>query len=391
MKWTKKGHEFEEMARNLRDKKIYVYGAGDYGSRMSKTFSALEINFEFIDGNYEKQKQGFLGKKVISPVDIFKESKNVLIVLAAGEKTALEMKRILEKEGLVENQDYFSMDAFKQSVLPVYAWYIKNKMYMPSVGFLITTVCNLNCDACLNFTPYNKNQIHEEVDSLKESLSLYFKNIDIVDFFSYCGGEPLLYPYIDEILEHIGERYRDQIITLAIPTNCTIVPKDSTCELCAKYDFKFFIDDYSEFVPQSKNILQKIEEKFKAYNIQYEINRGDISYWIDLAPLVTDNYGMSEEELIDYKRRCAVPYRDLYRGKLYACNYSSYGIKAGLDRAEENDYYDFNMHEKKNNAVLMEFIMGYTEKGYLNFCKHCAGSLPINPYRKPVGKQLPRK
>ena len=338
MKWTKKGHELEEQWEALKGGCFYIYGAGDYGARMSRTLSKLGIEFAFVDGNYDKQQNGYLGKKVISPVELVERPEKKLIILAAMEKTMLEMRRILEKHGLEKNRDFWYMEEFKQSVLPVYAWYALGKVYMPSVGFLSTTICNLNCDGCLNFTAYNRNQI----------------------------------------------------VSLGISTNCTIVPKDRVCEICARYGFCFLIDDYSKYVERSKKILPEIEEKLQKYGVEYAVNTGDEAYWIDLEPLKTDNYGMSEEELIAYRDRCAVPYRELYHSRLYACNYANFGIKAGLETEESNDSFDLSGGEVEDKVVFVEFIMGYTEKGYVNFCKHCAGFLPINPYKKPVGKQLPR-
>lgn len=390
MKWIKKGHELEEQWEALKGGCFYIYGAGDYGARMSRTLSKLGIEFAFVDGNYDKQQNGYLGKKVISPVELVERPEKKLIILAAMENTMLEMRRILEKHGMEKNRDFWYMEEFKQSVLPVYAWYALGKIYMPSVGFLSTTICNLNCDGCLNFTAYNRNQRNENIEDLKKTLADYFRNVDVVDFFSYTGGEPFLHPEADEILEYIGSHYRNQIVSLGISTNCTIVPKDRVCEICARYGFRFLIDDYSKYVERSKKILPEIEEKLQKYGVEYAVNTGDEAYWIDLEPLKTDNYGMSEEELISYRDRCAVPYRELYHSRLYACNYANFGIKAGLETEEPNDSFDLSGGEVEDKVVFVEFIMGYTEKGYVNFCKHCAGFLPINPYKKPVGKQLPR-
>lgn len=148
---------------------------------------------------------------------------------------------------------------------------------------------------------------------------------------------------------------------MGISTNCTIVPKDRVCEICARYGFCFLIDDYSKYVERSKKILPEIEEKLQKYGVEYAVNRGDETYWIDLEPLKTDNYGMSEEELIAYRDRCAVPYRELYHSRLYACNYANFGIKAGLETEEPNDSFDLSGGEVEDKVVFVEFIMGKSE------------------------------
>ena len=85
MKWTKKGHELEEQWEALKGGCFYIYGAGDYGARMSRTLSKLGIEFAFVDGNYSKQQNGYLGKKVISPVELVERPEKKLIILAAME------------------------------------------------------------------------------------------------------------------------------------------------------------------------------------------------------------------------------------------------------------------------------------------------------------------
>lgn len=391
MKWTNKGHEFDALGEKfIQDSHIYIYGAGDYGKRLFSLLDWLEIECTFIDGNRQKQKEGYLGQKVLSPVEFLsiKEKKNV--VLAAVPRIANEMKLILEEQGYELNCDFWMLDDFCRNILSVYLSYVKNRTYMDSVCLIMTTVCNLNCDACLNFNPYNKHQKHEELEVLKGTIDCYFRSVDYVKYFACSGGEPLLYPYLDELLDYIGDNYANKFYYLGVSTNGTIVPKDSTCELLKKYNFKLLVEDYSTYVEKSKMIVPQIIEKLNDYGISYGCNIGEDGYWIDFAPFETDNSHMSEEELIEYRRCCGVPYRNLKNGKLYSCNYASFAMTAGIQSEEENDWYDLSIYEKENDKILMEFIMGYTEKGYVDFCKHCAGFLSINPHRKPVGKQLER-
>ena len=390
MKWYNKGNEFNEIGFKLNKyTKILLYGAGDYGQKMYEILNRLNIFVEFIDSNKEKQKNGYLNCKVISPNELLYHKDKKLVVICAIPQYAREMEKKLLEEGYVKNVNYYMMDDFI-NILPIYSVYVLDKVFMECIGFLPTTKCNLNCEGCLNFTNFNKNKKHQPLEELKQTLDLYFKNINCVNFFSFTGGEPLLYPYIDEILEYIGEKYMPQIISFAMSTNCTLVPKNSTCEILKKYNMKVYIDDYSEYVEKSKMILEEISKKFSEYDIIYAINKNDGAYWIDLAPDITDNSFMMDSELEDYRTRCGVPYRELRNGKIYSCNYASFAIKAGLEEENPNDYYDLEKHSPDKNKELVEFLLGYTEKGYVDFCKHCAGFLPINPYKKPVGKQIIR-
>lgn len=390
MKWKNKGHEFDDKANIfLRQNEIVIYGAGDFGKEFCNLLNNLEIETFFVDGDRKKQIQGCMGKKVLSPLQFFSMSdikKNV--VIAAGLSYASEIRKILEDHGYIHKENFWEIEEFCQNLLPIYMVYMKNKLYMDSIGFLSTTVCNLRCDACLNFTPYNKHPQHVSLEQAKETLDLYFRAVDYVRFMSYTGGEPLLYPYVDELLDYIGENYRNKIYIIGMSTNCTIIPKDSTCELLKKHNIRVFIDDYSKYVERSKEILPQITEKLESYGIVYNINKGEDAFWIDLAPFKTDNTKLNEEELISYRNKCNVPYREVRDGRIYSCNYASFAMKAGIQEDSSNDYFELSEYSGEKRKELLEFILGYTEKGYVDFCKHCAGFLPINPYKKPVGRQI---
>ncbi|MCI8981297.1 MAG: radical SAM protein [Hungatella sp.] len=393
MKWKNRGHEFDSIANIFLNKKeIFIYGAGECGKKFCEMLENLDVPTIFIDGDRNKQIHGCMGKSVLSPMQLFSmpgEKKNV--VIATMPCYIPEIQKTLENQGYIYKENFWELEEFCQNILPIYMMYIKNKVYMDSIGFLSTTVCNLRCDACLNFTPYNKHPEHVKLEKAKQTLDFYFKAIDYVRFMSYTGGEPLLYPYINELLDYIGKNYRNKIYTIGMSTNCTIIPDDSTCEKLKKYNIHVFVDDYSKYVEKSRNILPNLTEKLEKYGIIYCVNKGEDAYWIDLAPFETDNTNLSEGELINYRDRCSVPYREVRDNKIYSCNYASFAIKAGILGDSENDYFDLSGYSEDHKKELMEFILGYTEKGYVDFCKHCAGFLPINPYKKPVGRQIGQK
>lgn len=389
MKWKCRGHEFDEFAKTFSaDERLWIYGAGEYGKKLYRLLNRLEVQVSFIDGDRQKQLTGCMGEDVISPVELFAKKERVHIIIAALPPVEEEIRLILMEHGYRERADFWQMEDFCQNVLPVYLLYVKDILYMNSVGCLPTTVCNLNCEACLNFTGYNKHQKHRDLDEVKRTLRTYFQAVDYVRLFSYTGGEPLLYPYTDELLEYIGSEFSKQIDFLGVSTNCTIIPEDSTCEILYKYGFHVFLDDYSQYVEKSRELLPRIIKKLEKFHVPYDVNSGSDAYWIDLAPFSTDHSLLSDEEMIAYRGKCAAPFRELRDERLYSCNYASFAIKAGIQEENDNDWYDLRKFTPDKKKELLEFILGYTEKGYLDFCRHCAGYITINPYRKPVGRQV---
>jgi hypothetical protein len=60
-------------------------------------------------------------------------------------------------------------------------------------------------------------------------------------------------------------------------------------------------------------------------------------------------------------------------GKLYGCNYAGYASVAGLTAETAGDYYDLGTFSGEKKAELVEFRLGFNERGYMEFCKKCAG------------------
>ncbi len=388
MKWTNKGHEYDkkkEFFEEYRD--IYIWGAGVNGEYVAKTFLTLSIPVTFVDSNTMKQKNGFLGQSVIAPNQLFDRENHCIVIVAANIENTEIIIRQLINNGFVKEVNCFAADDFMQKEFPIYALYLYDKMYVNSICFLGTTVCNLNCDACLCHTSYNKNPKHRDLIELKEDIDSFFAIFDYVNLLNYSGGEPLLYPYTAEILDYIGEKYRNKIGVISISTNSTIIPSDKLCEIIAKHRYVISLNNYSEYVPKAREILPIIIDKLNRYGIKYYVWSDKSVYWIDLAPFHTDNSNMSEDELIQYRIRCSAPYKELREKKIYSCAYASYAVKAEILSESDNDSYrleDFSIDKKKE---LIEFMAGFTQKGYVDFCKQCAGSVLINPYKKPVGRQ----
>ena len=88
---------------------------------------------------------------------------------------------------------------------------------------------------------------------------------------------------------------------------------------------------------------------------------------------------MSEDHLIAHRSDCSQSWQELRDGKIYSCNYAAYATVAGIageqDLEETYDLTSFTSNKKKE---LIEFRLGYTAKGYTNFCKKCRGFTPNN-------------
>ena len=164
----------------------------------------------------------------------------------------------------------------------------------------------------------------------------------------------MIYKHTADLVTYIDKNYGDRIDTLRMVTNGTIVPRDEMLQKLAKCRLEITVDDYREAVPQFADRFDQLTRKL------------DYSHW-------------SEEQLEKHRESCSQSWQELRDGKLYSCNYAAYATVAGIageqDLEEVYDLTDFVVEKKKE---LVEFRLGYTTKGYTNFCKKCRGFTPKN-------------
>lgn len=373
MKWKNRGHEYDDVYQKMSEKKsFYLFGAGDYGTQFLKIFEE-EIHIKgYIDNNPSKCGSIINGKKCYSLEKI---------VLSADEGIVVTMSQIarvkpieqLKQCGYKKNENFFIIEEF----LSIYHVYKNDKVYFSSISFLPSTACNLNCKNCLNFNPFAKQFYVREWNDLVKDVDLFFSCVDRIMLFHVSGGEPMVYKHIADLIEYIDQNYGNRIDTLRTVTNGTIVPKDEVLEKLSRCNVEITVDDYREAVPRFKERFDEVCSKLDAYHIKYYVNKVD--RWIDLAPDKTDYSGWSEEQLVSHRESCNQSWQELRDGKIYSCNYAAYAIVAGI--AGEHDLeevYNLKKFTADKKKELVEFRLGYTTKGYTNFCKKCKGFTPEN-------------
>ena len=385
MKWKNKGHEFDQVYDRLKNKnKFWLFGAGMYGEAIYEELEKMEvIVLGFIDNNESKWHTRYMKKEIVSLKEVSLKDDEAIIVCVTPFSRGPIMKQLM-LAGYIYDENVFTMETY-MSLKYVYEL---NKMYISSVSFLPSTLCNLNCEACLNFTPYIKHQMVRSLGQVKDDVDLFFRAVDYIMLFHISGGEPFLYPYLRELVGYIGEHYREKIHFLQTVTNGTVEPKDEILETLARYEVGVTVDDYRLAVPEKADVFERVIKKLRRYRIRYDINKVD--QWIDLAPTKTDHSMWDERRLIKHFEACHEPWQELRGGHLYSCNYASYGAVAGLAEEAEDETFDLREFDRSRMKELMEFRMGYNRKGYVDFCKKCAGFVDINKNIVEPAKQKRR-
>lgn len=320
----------------------------------------------FLDNSKEKQQTGYEGYPcfALDQAAADDETGIILTISQFARPTAMENLKALQ---LKKDVDFFLFEEF----LSVYYLYRCDKVYMSSISFLPSTICNLKCRHCLNFNPFAKTFYKRDFHALKQDLDLFFEKVDRIMIFHLSGGEPFLYPQIGDLIQYIDKNYGYRIDNFRTVTNGTIVPSKQLLQQLADANVEVTIDDYRHAVPQFDDNFKELIDRFNRYQVKYIINRAD--KWVDLAPENTDYSKMCDMWLAYHYDQCCQTWQELRDGKLFYCNYAAYAAVAGLVEETKEETFDLRKCGMGQKKQLIEFRLGYSEKGYTEFCKRCRG------------------
>lgn len=392
MKWKNKTHEFDERGIYLSNefqkrKGIYIFGAGLIGEDLRPILERYECFGGYIDNSITKQELGVSGYSVISLEEFLKLKDNPWIVIAADIKNIPAIVSQLESKQLFLDKDFFVYNNFIKNIFPILSVYYFNKVYVELNQISLTERCTLRCKKCAHACGYVDRQ-KDDMNLKKVYLTAdtYFKNVGYTREFVLIGGEPLLYKELNEVVEYIGENYRDKIGIFSITTNGTILPSETLLELCKKYEVTFRISNYSKAVPRLREKYSIWENLLKNKNILYSI-QDENNEWLD--------YGFdylkredNEDELIKVFDKCKTPCSEARENRFYFCVMArSVSENMGLN-VGKTDYLDLNnLNGDEGKKEFLEYIMGYSEKGYLDMCRYCHGADVVN-YKIKAAEQF---
>lgn len=379
MKWKKKGHEFDEtgskLASNFQNRKeIYIFGAGKIGTEVQKTFEFYTCFGGFIDNDKEKQLQGVNGSAVISLDEFVETKRNAWIVIAVGNNYVGEIVEQLEVYGLVKNADYFFHTEFMKQIFPILSVYYFGKVYVELSQISVTERCTLRCKKCAHGCGYvNRDTKDMDLAKVKYSADSFFEIVDYVNEFVLIGGEPLLYNKLVEAVEYIGQKYRNKINIFSITTNGTLIPTEELLWVCRKYKVLFRISNYSKQNPRLRVKYEQLVRLLSDNGLEYVLGNEE-SEWVDLGFDYLDR-NEDELELIKVFDECKTPCSEVRGDRFYYCVMARSVSENMKFFVGKDDYLDLNsLHGVDGKKIMLEYIMGYSSKGYLDMCNHCYGA-----------------
>ncbi len=388
MKWVNKTNEkLNVISINKKNIKFCIYGAGILGKDLYNVLKHYGMFGCFIDNNEKIQKEGYNGESVFSEEDFFKNKKNNIIIIAATEDNTIKIKDNLERRGLQNNKEFYTYENFLENVLPVLIYNLYNQLFINLCQICVTERCTLKCKKCAHGCyAVDRDNPDLTLEQVKQSADIFFSKVDYIHEFVLIGGEPMLYPYLRQAIEYIGKNYRDKINIFSITTNGTILPNDELLCICKKYNVLFRVSNYSNAISKLEAQYVRLEAIFQKGNVKYRIGKKE-NNWMDYG---FDYYKREckDEELIKVFDDCHTPCHEIRENRFYYCVMAR-SVSDNLNfNVGRDDYLDFNQLTGENwKRVFLEYILGYSEKGYLDMCRYCHGADCYN-YLIPAAEQL---
>lgn len=392
MKWNNKGHQFFHMENIIKkthiDEGLYLFGAGLIGCDVAKKLKKTGLIKAFVDNDRNKQGTVNDGIEVISFERYQEYHFPGFMIICASEKNRTMIEKQLMESGMKEGEDFIYCKEFIQKrMIPYCYFFAVDMIYMPLIQISLTERCTLRCRKCAHACNLvEKNRTDLSFEDVKKSSDELFRLVDFCDEFVLIGGEPLLYEGLDKCIDYIGSNYRDKINIFSITTNGTLLPDSKLLNECHRWNVVFRISDYSVSLPRLKKRYEQLTQLLTENGIVFFVSKPD--FWIDYGFDTVDN-GSDGELLEKIFDRCSTPCHEVRGNKYYQCVMArsvSENMKNGL--IGKNDYYDLaSIKSEDDRTLFFEYIMGYSDKGFLDMCRYCRG-MDVENYPIKVAEQM---
>lgn len=405
---------YEKLLEELKDKKIILYGAGEFFEFLNKRYDFNKLNIIGIsDKRFTRQDKEFLGYKAIKVSNIINEEPDVVLLTLFNyepvmsylktnffeetdirlvpicgeeekqEKMSYEIK--LDEQGTRKFETLYRYLIYTKEFLKNIIKYRNKKIYMQKLQIWTGQTCTLKCKNCSQLFPYIKPKLYN-VDKVIGDAKKILKYSD-VNAIHIIGGEPFTNKDIAKLIEFIAKvnpKKPNKIIT-----NGTIIPQSSVLEIMQKYkdDIYVTVSDYPHISKQQK----KFKETLERYNIRCSIVNG-VKKWFYCG-------NNTQEEIKDanaiYRNFDACWDRSCYTiadGKLSICPRMHNSPQVfHKEKQMFIEHLPIKILGKINPFSKALIATSLSAKTYREACKHCLGVSKINNLFCERGEQITKE
>ena len=253
--------------------------------------------------------------------------------------------------------------------------------------------CNLKCELCGVLVPHYSYRPQMTVEECSDTLCAIFQIVNSVGKLQITGGEPLMHPKLDLILEECF-KYREQFKELWFFSNCAVPLRPEVVEALEKNKEKVVVhcSDYGvkpEIATRIRNVLDE-----HMLNYKYLKYYGEDQYydgWVDNGDFVPHHRTKEENEKIfnECSHVCRGGSWYVRNGQMHWCGRSIRGTELGKIPLCEDDYLDIftnetSLEEKRQKLEKLKMAR------CIIACDYCNGYYGTEDKAKryPAGGQM---
>jgi len=215
-------------------------------------------------------------------------------------------------------------------------------------------------------------------EDLINDIDLVFRHVDSVFLINISCGESFLKKDLSEFVKYTYDRYFERYGFIVILTNGTIVPSDKEMSTLAGTNVVISISEYSD--EKTKTSLETLVSKCEQYKIDYYLNTSsDKGTWFDFGNPYVITETQPEKLKARYKR-CFKCGNSVTEGNIYICQKQNAAwAVAGIPQFEAGDFFDLSQPKtEQSKQELYKIIAREPDRGYVEHCKRCYGTIPIS-------------
>ena len=249
------------------------------------------------------------------------------------------------------------------------------KFVIPKMVFIVTNRCTLRCAGCLGRVPNFVNPGDMDVNIVLRDMKLFLECVDECISVEIAGGEPLLYPHMDILLDYLIQQKK--VLSIQITTNGTVIPNEKTLEYMSNEKVRVGVSDYGMLDRLAKvvYVFEKAGVHFEVYSDQQWREPGDLG-----------KRNKSEELLMTEYENCwdAFNCKVIVNGRLFVCPRYARAYMQNVQNFEKDSVsiIDLNDLEERRKAIYDLYMLDYAES-----CDYCDYASPDYKVIKP-GEQI---
>ncbi len=410
--------------KQLYNRKIILYGAGAIGRILKSVFNELDLKIEFFVDKKYKEIAEIEGVLVKTPQELKKvNDKNYLIIICVasdiilhyqeeihtllktycpladnienGRQLAHLLKYYLCLESLEKGKKLDLIECIdcgyeargceicdnylrEQDFDLVGKISYKKRKFESFFGYILGNYCTLQCKNCNEMIPYHKERSFVSKEEVLKDCKHLIASCTFLPCMELVGGEPFLYPELEELLEELLKI--KNLGYIKIFTNGTVVPKDSLCKILKNRRIVINLSNYTEAVQgELLSHIYRTREKLEQAGISYISSYAKT--WLDFN---FNNNGRNERELQYNFSNCnSANCHRLYRGILYRCHHQYAGVRLKKFGRKETDVIQIHEYTVKE---LRKKCDEFEELLCIEACRYC--NWPFDVKEVPAAEQV---